>query len=85
MAWQDDTGEGESDRSDVGPDESDMIDEPAEAPCPYCRRMISEDTPRCPYCGSYVSEEDAPRRRSWLWIVAVLLLVLLLVGYLLRW
>lgn len=85
MAWQDDTQEDEPDGSAEGPDEADMIDEPAEAPCPYCQRMISEDTPRCPHCGSYMSEEDAPRRRSWLWMIAVGLLVLLLLAYLLRW
>lgn len=85
MAWQEDTEDDESDGSAEGPDEADMIDEPAEVPCPYCKRLIWEDSPRCPYCGSYIGAEDAPRRRSWMWIVIVALLVLLLLGYLLRW
>lgn len=85
MAWQDDDDESDVDSAESGPDESDLSDEPAETPCPYCKRQIPEDTPRCPYCGCYVSEEDAPRRRSWLWIIAVLLLVVLLMGYLIRW
>jgi len=68
-----------------GPDEQDADDDPAESPCPYCNREISEEAVRCPHCGCYLSAEDAPRSRPWWWIVAVIILVLLLLKYALRW
>ena len=77
--------EAEGPDEELGPDESDQSDEPAEAICPYCRRQISEEAQRCPHCGSYLSDEALPRRRPWWWIVAVILLLLLLLRYLMRW
>ena len=85
MTWQDDEHETDDEHLEHGPDESDMSDEPAEVPCPYCKRQISEDAVQCPYCGCYVSEDVAPRQRPWWWVVAVVLLVALLVAFLLRW
>lgn len=72
------------DREDPDPEDADWNLDPAEVPCPSCKREISEDAPRCPYCGCYGSEEDRPSRRSWWWIAAIVLLVLLLIGYLLH-
>lgn len=86
MTWNDEENEEEAGGHGAeGPDEADMNDEPAEVPCPYCKREILEDQPQCPYCGSYLSREDAPRGREWWWIVALVLLVLLLLVYVFRW
>ncbi len=53
----------ESDDPDF-PDESDMdsFDEPGVMPCPYCRKMVSEDAEQCPHCHEYISIDAAPRR-----------------------
>jgi hypothetical protein len=79
--------EDEEDREHAwDPDEADRSVEPAEVPCPYCKREISEDAERCPHCECYLSVEDVPRQpKPWWWIVAVVLLVLLILGYVLRW
>jgi hypothetical protein len=67
------------------PDRADWNDDPAEVPCPYCKRDIDEDCERCSYCGSYLSIEDAPNPpKPWWWLVAVVLLVLTLLGFLLK-
>ena len=70
------------DRDD--PDESDMDDDddPEAVACPYCRRPMSEDADICPHCGNFISFEDAPRRRPW-WVVAavVALMGALLLGW----
>jgi hypothetical protein len=85
MAWSEDDVEDELGPDGApGPDESDQVDDPAEVPCPYCKREIHDDAVQCPYCGCYLSREDAPPGRPWWWIVAVLLVVLLLLGYVLR-
>jgi hypothetical protein len=44
-------------------DDSDTV------PCPYCKRLVYEDSERCPNCGNYLSAEDAPRQTPPLWIV----------------
>ncbi len=62
---------------DDGSDDSD--DELATVPCPHCRRLIPEDTPRCPYCENYISDEDSPPMRKPWWIVIGTLLVLYIV------
>ena len=49
-------------------DDASEEEEPTE-PCPYCRRLIPEDTPRCPYCEMYISQEDAPPVRKPWWII----------------
>lgn len=74
---EEDWDEGEDDWGDDGADESD--DELATVPCPHCRRLIPEDTPRCPYCQNYISEEDAPAMRKPWWIIIGSLLVLYIV------
>ena len=59
--------ESEWDRDDDS--DSDDDEEEPTIPCPYCRRLIHEDTPRCPYCERYISREDAPAARKPWWIV----------------
>jgi hypothetical protein len=67
---EDDEDAAELDARDA-PDPSDTgeDDGPAEIPCPYCRKEMSELAEVCPHCGSYISSEDAPRRRPW-WLLA---------------
>jgi hypothetical protein len=53
-------------------DEDD--DDPADVPCPYCRRTITEDHERCPFCGNYITAEDRPAEpKTWFWGVMMLL------------
>ena len=55
----------------------DDDDEEPTIPCPYCKRLIHEESQRCPHCGNYISDEDAaPARKPW-WIIIGVLLVLL--------
>lgn len=85
MAWNDEDEDETVNPGIEGPDEAERNDEPAEVPCPYCKREILEDLPQCPYCGCYLSREDAPPvRRQWWWITALVLLILLLIVYVLR-
>jgi RNA polymerase subunit RPABC4/transcription elongation factor Spt4 len=84
MIEQDDEDD-DADGDAPDPDSADWNDDPAEVPCPYCKRDIDEDASRCPYCGSYLSIEDAPpQRKPWWWLLVVVLLVLVLLGYLLK-
>jgi uncharacterized paraquat-inducible protein A len=54
-------------------------DEEPTVPCPYCKRLIHEDSPRCPYCGNYISQQDAPAARKPWWIIVGAVLVLYIV------
>ena len=67
----------EADDRDL-PDEADMdsFDEPSLVPCPYCRKMITEDTEQCPHCRNYLSVEDAPYRKP-AWIVAAVIITVI--------
>lgn len=87
MPSYEDEDEAELDaRDDPDVDDADWNPDPAEVPCPYCNREISEEAERCPHCGSYVSHSDAPKpARPWWWWVALALLVLLLIAWLIRW
>jgi hypothetical protein len=53
---------------DEGFDAPEDEDEPT-VPCPYCRRLILEDSPRCPHCERCISAEDAPPTRKPWWII----------------
>ncbi|MBX9627062.1 MAG: hypothetical protein K2X82_24890 [Gemmataceae bacterium] len=74
---------------DYDPDDTDTYPEgvydddgPPEVPCPYCREMVAEDSPRCPNCGNSISQEDLPplagRGRVWAVLMALALLAALL-------
>lgn len=84
MTWNDEDEDESADRGVEGPNEAEMSDEPAEVPCPYCKREILEDVPQCPYCGCYLSREDTPPRREWWWITALILMILLILAFVLR-
>ncbi len=59
--------------------DEDDGNEDSTIPCPYCKRLIHEESQRCPYCGNYISEEDVvPTRKPW-WIIIGALLVLYIV------
>lgn len=83
MTWNEEDDE-DSDLHPEGPDASDLNDDPAEVPCPYCGREIPDDTPRCPYCGNYLSREDAPPKRHGWWFVGLGLLIALILAFLVR-
>jgi hypothetical protein len=70
--FREDEDEFEEDEFEEG-DDSD--DEPT-VPCPSCRRMILEDSPRCPHCERYISAEDhaAPAKPLWVVVTALILL-----------
>ena len=63
------------------PDEPDDDESAETIPCPYCGEPVYEEAQRCPECGSYLSREDAPRHRP-LWLIAGVLVCLVVV---LRW
>jgi hypothetical protein len=86
MPWSEDDADDELEADGApGPDKADQADDPAEVPCPYCKREIHEDAVQCPYCGCYVSAGDGPTpAQPWWWIVAVALIVMLLLAYVLR-
>lgn len=59
------------DDSDSAADEAEFEaddDELDLAPCPACRRLVVEDTPRCPHCGEWVVAR-APHRRGLLFVI----------------
>lgn len=59
--WVEDTEDGEEDL---------MV-------CPSCRAKVHEDTQQCPQCGDWIVPvyPDA-RWKRWVWLVAVILIVL---------
>jgi len=67
----DDNLDNDSDDDDVPWD----ADEPALVECPYCHAEMLEDAPQCPECGGYPSQEDTtPKKPSWVFLTAVVLL-----------
>ena len=60
------------------PDRSDMDldDFTVMSRCPYCKKMIADDSEICPHCGNFISSEDAPRRYP-LWIIIGMVLAIL--------
>ena len=61
----------------------DQDNEQETYPCPYCGEDVYEDAERCPHCDKYISGEDAPPTRKPLWFVVALVLALaMLLGWL---
>ena len=60
-------------------DEDNEDDDEETIPCPYCQRLIHEESERCPHCENYLSEEDAPRPRKPWWLIIGVLVCLYLV------
>lgn len=64
--WDDEEADfGEDSAED---DAEDPADEPT-VPCPSCRRMMFEDSPRCPSCGHYLTAEDEASREKARWVI----------------
>lgn len=87
MAWQDpdeDEAHDQADRED--PDESDMdtSDEPELIECPWCGKMILEESEWCHHCGKYQSAEDA-RKVSKLMLIGTLLVMLVMLSGMVIW
>jgi hypothetical protein len=86
--WHDDGDEGDGDEGEVDEDDGrsddwsdaefdgDEAEEPATAPCPFCRREILEDAPRCPHCERYLTDEDHARSRTPRWVLVTAILCL---------
>lgn len=70
----------ERDKEEDWGDDATGYDEATE-PCPYCKKLIPEDTPHCPYCGHYISEEDAPPQQKPWWIIVGALACLVVVYF----
>lgn len=74
--------EEDDDDEEWGEDYGEDEDEDDTVPCPYCRRMIHEDSQRCPHCEHYISEEDSPARKPpWIILGAILCLACLFAAY----
>ena len=59
--------------------------EPETLPCPSCGAEVYEETQRCPHCGDWIMPLAASsRRKSTLWIVAAILMLLAILVFALR-
>lgn len=58
------------------PDESDVGDEEATSPCPFCGKAVWEQADVCPHCRNFISFDGPPRRKPW-WILVGAILGLL--------
>lgn len=47
------------DRDLPDPSDMDQDDDVVLSRCPYCKKMIGEDSEICPKCGSFISSEDS--------------------------
>ncbi|MCG8409438.1 MAG: hypothetical protein MI923_29890 [Phycisphaerales bacterium] len=76
----------------MAPYEDDFDDEYAdyghdddlpEMMCPNCRGVVTEDTQKCPHCGDWITPVDETTRgwRRWLFVVAVLLMLLAILRF----
>lgn len=60
-------------------------DDPAEIPCNECKRPVSELADRCQHCGHYIIRRSAALAMpTWLVFTAIVLIVLLILGWVLR-
>jgi predicted nucleic acid-binding Zn ribbon protein len=63
------------------PDPSDMDqdDDVVLSRCPYCKKMIAEESEVCPKCGSFISAEDSQEPEKFpKWFLLGLLVVILI-------
>jgi hypothetical protein len=80
--WDEDDEFDEDDPEAPDPSDMDSHDEPDLDACPYCRKLIYEDTEQCPHCKRYLSEEDAPLSKpAWIVIGTLLALAVMLLFY----
>jgi RNA polymerase subunit RPABC4/transcription elongation factor Spt4 len=65
-----------NDRDLPDPSDMDQDDYTVMSRCPYCKKMIDEQSEVCPKCGQFISSEDEPRPYPW-WLVVVIVLAVL--------
>jgi hypothetical protein len=86
MPRRDDDQRDDVDWEDPDPSDQDSHDDPELVPCPYCKKLISEDTDICHLCGSYILNDDS-RAPVPMWIIVgvVICILLTLVGVAMMW
>ncbi|NBV46656.1 MAG: hypothetical protein EBR86_13725 [Planctomycetia bacterium] len=69
--WDGDGDDGADEGGDGSGDDAALI------PCPACGDPIDDDSPHCPHCGHWITAEDdaLPRRPTWVFVTAVVCLV----------
>ena len=74
MSFEDGEPEWSPDFEDDDEPEDDQL------PCPSCGAMVYDDTDRCPHCGDWIMPlASAAGRKSRLWIVAAILVIIAMV------
>ena len=79
------------DDDDTPLDDRDMLDDrelpdPVLSRCPYCKKMIAEDSEVCPKCGNYLSVEDSTEpQRFPIWFAMGLVLAILVIVFVWIW
>jgi len=72
MEWDDDADE-EWVEDEAEDSDDDLLS------CPSCRRPVHEDTQQCPHCGDWITPVDQPgRAKRWISIAVVILMILLM-------
>lgn len=63
----------------------DGDDDLPEMQCPSCGRAVVEDTQKCPHCGDWITPVDSTSGglKRWLFVVAVLLMMLAMLRFVL--
>ena len=58
-------------------------DDLPEMMCPSCRGVVTEDTQKCPHCGDWITPVDGASQgwRRWLFVIAVLLMLLAILRF----
>ena len=84
MSYEDDEDDWYEDDAEVWDAEDASDPEDDLVPCPQCKKMIYEDAELCPYCDQYVTPFSTANtsRPPWIIITALVLLVIMLLGYL---
>lgn len=65
-------------------DGSDSVDT---EPCPFCGRLIYEQSEICPHCQNFVSREEAANRKRyplWIFVGAIVCIAIVLLTFLRR-
>lgn len=73
--------ESDEDRSDDS--DSDLLS--ADMACPTCRKPVTIETQKCPHCGDWITPvyPSSGRPPRWLFVVAVLLMLLAMLRFIL--
>ncbi len=60
-----------------GPEDDADDDSTEELPCPACGELVYEETEKCPHCGDWINpRRPAARHRPWVWVTALIMLVI---------